>query len=1130
MTSATLASEAKSSTLVDVKIAVGGITATCSLDWSLWFGDLDANQHPSKKDCDKWLVFCGAGSAQVTAKNVGLQTKFGIESADFASRPPRKATVEDLDLQIAFSIDKLEGTLSTFWGMIKGAFGDEITKLVAREVTAAVDGDVQVLIGDLLTELLANATALVDPYLAPPPPARYLTDEAAVALSLPPGKAASLYSWDEHRAILDAILFVLEDQLGAASTCSGGAANPRLGVNELVDSMLNNTNGEIDMTGGRMGFKDVELVQMSDAITRTNMTLAGVRLTGLNTFTKLKILNTKGRWTSTHDVALADVGVTVHLNLSMLEGELVTRGVGEKIEQSLALHTGVKGIAGTIGALVAIDTGVLADLQLGSLMETPVPCLLSVLAAANLTRLVAGIQGFSPAPSVDGFISKGTDKLLNDAVDAAMLLFKGSLVNGMPTAMETLVRPMVNGFIGTFMADPNYTSCSSSSSPTGTTGNINFQVNEGLQMVAHVINDRVGVQGCRNVNTFIGAAAKYQSGEAGAILIPSDMVKLNIDEPSIGKISLTVSNLTVRGLDTLYELNVLNATGPHTLHHVVALAKSAPLMASIRVAADVQAFGMDMVNHFTIGLALSDMRAVLGTTLKIDPTRGVGLQLKDLQRPACLLRLLETEGGLRIPEMTLTAQQLRVFLDCETCTTVGLVQLGTDYLRRPEAIAQTTAVLNQALAAMRVRLNDPRTLKAADRLVRDISDACRESNATNATVIIDGGRDRSSGIVTYLIVIASAFFVVIVILVIYARHMRNKFLDAKGRGTFSSLGPPSYDPPRSKTAEGAAAAGAVEVDVSKLNVVGSSSAASAASAAVDELEGIALISHPEIPKYIRWGIPVWIVASIALFVSANTNVGAQVELTVTLGGDIIKVPNLFAFTLEGSIQDMWTAKVYTLSIIVAVFSGAWPYLKLLVLTFCWCTRPSHLSLKKRGQLLSGLDILGKWSVLDQYVMVIMMVAFRLEIDLPGTTGMLSLPPKFLNVDVQIIPLWGFYGFFIATMTSLVINHVIIVYHRNVVSHGWLAGEIMPSSDLSFPTRMREPSLAGGPAPGLRNQHGEHVSRHSSDDERKGSGGDGGVGGDGGGKPCDFIKIVGETPMAEREALRRDFEKVRGTYI
>ena len=46
----------------------------------------------------------------------------------------------------------------------------------------------------------------------------------------------------------------------------------------------------------------------------------------------------------------------------------------------------------------------------------------------------------------------------------------------------------------------------------------------------------------------------------------------------------------------------------------------------------------------------------------------------------------------------------------------------------------------------------------------------------------------------------------------------------------------------------------------------------------------------------------------------------------------------------------------------------------------------------------------------------------------------------------------------------------------------------------------------------------------------GCGGDGGDGGDGGGKPCDFIKIVGETPMAEREALRRDFEKVRGTYI
>ena len=46
----------------------------------------------------------------------------------------------------------------------------------------------------------------------------------------------------------------------------------------------------------------------------------------------------------------------------------------------------------------------------------------------------------------------------------------------------------------------------------------------------------------------------------------------------------------------------------------------------------------------------------------------------------------------------------------------------------------------------------------------------------------------------------------------------------------------------------------------------------------------------------------------------------------------------------------------------------------------------------------------------------------------------------------------------------------------------------------------------------------------------GCGGDGGDGGDGGGKPCDFIKIVGETPMAEREALRRDFEKVRVPHV
>ena len=81
---------------------------------------------------------------------------------------------------------------------------------------------------------------------------------------------------------------------------------------------------------------------------------------------------------------------------------------------------------------------------------------------------------------------------------------------------------------------------------------------------------------------------------------------------------------------------------------------------------------------------------------------------------------------------------------------------------------------------------------------------------------------------------------------------------------------------------------------------------------------------------------------------------------------------------------MWTAKCYPLSIIVAVFSGAWPYGKLLIMIVCWLVPGSLVSLSLRKRVMIITDAIGKWSLLDSYLMIVFMVAFRLhlEADIP----------------------------------------------------------------------------------------------------------------------------------------------------
>ena len=76
-------------------------------------------------------------------------------------------------------------------------------------------------------------------------------------------------------------------------------------------------------------------------------------------------------------------------------------------------------------------------------------------------------------------------------------------------------------------------------------------------------------------------------------------------------------------------------------------------------------------------------------------------------------------------------------------------------------------------------------------------------------------------------------------------------------------------------------------------------------------------------------------------------------------------------------------------------------------------------------------MLGKWSLIDLYVLVMSMSAFRIHINSPECY---TLPINFYVVDLVVTPVWGLYAFCIAATGCLFINHVLIHYHRDAVSH------------------------------------------------------------------------------------------------
>jgi uncharacterized paraquat-inducible protein A len=85
------------------------------------------------------------------------------------------------------------------------------------------------------------------------------------------------------------------------------------------------------------------------------------------------------------------------------------------------------------------------------------------------------------------------------------------------------------------------------------------------------------------------------------------------------------------------------------------------------------------------------------------------------------------------------------------------------------------------------------------------------------------------------------------------------------------------------------------------------------------------------------------------------------------------------FQLLQSIRDMWNAKTYAIAILIVLWSWWWPYIKLFLMCISWFLNSKQMSYRTRERLLITLDMMGKWSLLDSFMLVMQIVAFHLQI-------------------------------------------------------------------------------------------------------------------------------------------------------
>lgn len=164
-----------------------------------------------------------------------------------------------------------------------------------------------------------------------------------------------------------------------------------------------------------------------------------------------------------------------------------------------------------------------------------------------------------------------------------------------------------------------------------------------------------------------------------------------------------------------------------------------------------------------------------------------------------------------------------------------------------------------------------------------------------------------------------------------------------------------------------------------------------------------MFRSPTIPAFVRWVIPVIVLANVGLFLSGHLSIAGTVSIRAEFAGQLLVVDDFYEFSIVQSAIELWNAGGKVLAVLIFLFSGVWPYTKQLATLAMWFLPPRLLPLSRRGYLFGWLDLLAKWSVIDIFFMILSLVAFRVTIASPRLS---YLPANFYKVDLLVIPLWG----------------------------------------------------------------------------------------------------------------------------
>ena len=164
--------------------------------------------------------------------------------------------------------------------------------------------------------------------------------------------------------------------------------------------------------------------------------------------------------------------------------------------------------------------------------------------------------------------------------------------------------------------------------------------------------------------------------------------------------------------------------------------------------------------------------------------------------------------------------------------------------------------------------------------------------------------------------------------------------------------------------------------------------------------------------------------------TTNEEICAAQQANVSYTEDIDELYIVYELKFFSAVQRAWTSNAKLLALIVVAFSGIWPYTKNFIMVYIWYFRIDATAAsdgkhdpiqmyRRRHAMILWLKRLGKWSFVDVYIIVLLLIGLTLQISVNNGTVPLILKGE---------PRPAIIAFLFATVWSFIHLEVVNEYH------------------------------------------------------------------------------------------------------